>query len=195
MTNLGKQTVAATAPSAAMEAVNHSKNRAIQRTFLFFLVFYFSISALFAQNSGQTIVLRQKPVWVENDTSFLVTLLINKGAAQKFAKIEETVPAGYTAANLDNKGGIFSFRNQVVSIIWMDLPLEPHFTVAYRLIPIDTTAVAPLGNISGLFTFMTNDRSFETKIIERDEVLTGLSSEQVDDLLRKISTLRNEEDK
>ena len=75
----------------------------------------------------RTVALRQQPVWMEDDKIFLVTLLINKDAVQ-FAKIEEKVPKGYIAADIDSKGGIFTFKDQTAQFIWRDLPADPYFT-------------------------------------------------------------------
>ena len=135
-----------------------------------------------ALGSGQTVAFRQQPAWLEEDRVYLVTLLINKDAVRKFAKIEETVPEGYTATNLDSKGGIFEFSNQVARILWMDLPLEPYFMVTYKLIPNDGTPSTSM-NISGLFTFMVNERTFESVIIERRETLASLTQQQVNQLV------------
>ena len=146
-----------------------------------------SIEAV-ATRGGQTAALRQRPVWMAEDKVFLVTLLINKDAVQKFAKIEETVPQGYTAASIDSKGGIFSYANQVAKFIWMDLPVEPYFTVSYKLIPNDGVTPNPASiGLSGVFSYMINERTFSSDIIERQETLASLSNAQVNDLLRGIT--------
>ena len=133
--------------------------------------------------SGQTIALRQQPVWMEEDRFFLVTLLINKDAAQKYAKIEENVPAGFIAAGLDSKGGIFSFDNNIARFMWMDMPPEPYFTVTYKLIPQGDQAAM---KIDGMFTFLVNGITFTTKIIERGETLAGLTRTQLNSILRTL---------
>jgi len=141
-----------------------------------------------ATTGGQSVALRQQPVWMAEDKVFLVTLLINRDKVQKFAKIEETVPAGYTAAGIDSKGGIFSYANQVAKFIWMDLPAEPFFTVTYKLIPEDGITSKPSSLfLSGIFSYMINERTFTSDIVERTEKLAGLNSTQVNDLLRGIS--------
>jgi hypothetical protein len=132
--------------------------------------------------------LRQQPVWVEEDKVFLVTLLVNKDEVQKFAKIEETIPEGYVAAGIDSKGGIFSYANQVAKIIWMDLPADPYFTVSYKLIPEEGVIPNPATmHVTGSFSYMINERTFSSDIVERRETLAGLNSVQVNDLLRGIS--------
>jgi len=138
-----------------------------------------------AMGSGQTVAFRQRPVWLEEDRVFLVTLLINKDAAQTYAKIEETVPEGFVATGLDTKSGIFEFRNQKATIIWMTLPLEPYFTVSYKLIPVDGTSDHTF-DISGLFSFLVRERTFETEIVQRNESLAGLSREQVNRMLQNM---------
>ena len=146
-----------------------------------------------ARGSGSTVAFRQRPVWMEEERFYLVTLLINRDAARNYSKIEETVPAGFTATNLDSKGGIFEFNNrtQVARIIWQNLPLESYFTVTYRLIPAGGVA-APSVNISGIFAFMIDERTFETEVIERNEVLAGLSRNQLDAILRDVNIRSSE---
>ena len=147
-----------------------------------------------ATNGGKTAALRQRPIWMEEDNIFMVTLLINKDEVQKFAKIEETVPLGYTAASIDSKGGIFSFENQVAKFIWMDLPAEPFFTVSYKLILEDGATVNPAAmRLAGVFSYMINERTFSSDIVERTESLAGLNSAQVNDILRSITVQESEQ--
>ena len=141
-----------------------------------------------ASQTTHAIALRQQPLWVEEDKIFLITLLVNKEAVQKFAKIEETVPAGYTAASIDSKGGIFTFKDREAKFIWMDLPSDPYFTVTYKLIPEDGVVVDTKSmQLSGVFSYMINDRTFSSVIIERKETLAGLNREQLDAILRGVT--------
>jgi len=138
--------------------------------------------------AGKTVAFRQQPTWVEDDRIFLVTLLVNKDQVQKFAKIEETVPAGYTAASIDSRGGIFTYKDQMAKFIWMDLPAEPFFTVMYKLIPEEGTVIDQQAmRIAGEFSYMVNDRTFSSVIIERRETLARLNRDQVNDLLRDVA--------
>ena len=142
-----------------------------------------------ALKTGQAIALRQKPLWMDEDKVFLVTLLVNRDVVQKFAKIEETIPAGYTAASIDSKDGIFTFKDQEAKFIWMDLPSDPYFTVTYKLIPEDgVNADAKTSmQLAGVFSYMINDRTFSSVIVEYKETLAGLTKDQVNAILRGIS--------
>ncbi|MDR1155910.1 MAG: SPOR domain-containing protein [Bacteroidales bacterium] len=152
-----------------------------------------SIEAI-AAKAGRAVAMRQQPAWMEEDKMFLVTLLVNKDAIQKFAKIEETVPSGYTAASIDSKGGIFTFKDQVAKFIWMDLPVDPYFTVTYKLIPEEGVTADPSSmHLAGVFSYMINDRTLSSAIVERNEILAGLNSEQVNAVLNGVTIQATEQ--
>jgi hypothetical protein len=137
--------------------------------------------------ASRVICLRQEPVWMQEDRVFLVTLLVNKDDVEKFAKIEEHIPAGYTAVNVDSKGGIFTYKDQLAKFIWMDLPPDPYFTVTYKLIPEEGVAVDPSAmHIAGLFSYMIGDKTMTANVVERSGVLAGLTQDQVNSLLKDI---------
>ena len=47
--------------------------------------------------------IRQRPFLNEAGTEYIINLLVNKENKQKFAKIEEIIPVGFTAVDIDNK--------------------------------------------------------------------------------------------
>jgi hypothetical protein len=119
---------------------------------------------------------------------------VNKDAIQKFAKIEETVPSGYTAASIDGKGGIFTFKDQVAKFIWMDLPADPYFTVTYKLIPDEGLAADSSSmHLAGVFSYMINDRTLTSTIVERKETLAGLNKDQVNAILNGVTIQATEQ--
>jgi hypothetical protein len=74
----------------------------------------------------------------------MVRLLVNKANTEKFAKIEENIPIGFSAEAIDAKDAIFTFKDQKAKFLWMNLPPDPRFIVSYRLIPEDGKGVLPL---------------------------------------------------
>jgi hypothetical protein len=126
----------------------------------------------------QIAMLRQVPYPGETN-ELIVNLVVNREDIAKYAKIEEIIPEGYIAANLDSKGGIFTFNDQTVKYIWMDLPREPVFTVSYMLKPVHPD-VSPAPQISGSFSYLINDitqsvlavqAEFDPSSISRDELI------------------------
>lgn len=110
--------------------------------------------------------LRQTP-YADVNNNLIVNLVINKEDTDKYAKIEEVVPAGFRAENIEGKGGIFSFRDQTVKFIWMNLPPEPTFTISYKLIPVQPDAAAS-PQIAGVFSYLNNDMTQSVNVIQSD---------------------------
>ncbi len=137
--------------------------------------------------ASRVVCLRQNPVWMQDGNVFLVTLLVNKEAIQKYAKIEEVIPKGYTAVDVDAKGGMFSFSGQLAKFFWMDLPAEPYFTVTYKLIPNEGTNINETAmQIAGTFSYTLGDNTMSVDVIERKEVLAGLNQNQVNNILNSV---------
>ncbi|WP_320052166.1 SPOR domain-containing protein [uncultured Acetobacteroides sp.] len=100
--------------------------------------------------------LRQVSYDAKTDT-YLVSILLDKGKANKYAKLEETIPQGYTAESVETRGGVFDFSNGKVKFLWLDLPSQPRFLVSYRLKPKAKQADGKALSITGYFAFMVAD--------------------------------------
>ncbi|MDR1866240.1 MAG: SPOR domain-containing protein [Bacteroidales bacterium] len=133
--------------------------------------------------------LREHPLWLPESNSFLITLLINKDNVDKMAKLEEKIPEGYTASNIDSKSGIFSFDENAVKILWSVLPSDPYFVIKYKITPDDGVTVNPSEmNISGMFSYLDNDKTMTAGVIEQSGSLEGLAREAVNEIIRKEVT-------
>lgn len=127
--------------------------------------------------------IRQRP-YAGSQGDYIVNVLVSKNLTRQFAKIEEDVPEGYTAVALDAKDAIFTFKEQKVKFLWMNLPTDPYFTVSYRLIPKNQTKLAaPV--IDGAFSYLVEDNTVSVDIIERDLNLADLSGQDVNALVAK----------
>lgn len=126
--------------------------------------------------------IRERPSLLGEGNDLGVRLLVNRGEAQKFAKIEEQIPAGFGAEPIETKDAIFSFEDGVVKFLWMTLPTEPMFTVSYRLIP--EGAVTGLPAVRGTFSFVQNEATRTIGITQRDATLKGLSNEELERVVR-----------
>ncbi len=125
--------------------------------------------------------IRQKP-YAGSQGDYVVNILVKKNLTRQFAKIEETVPQGYTAVAMDPKDAIFTFKDQKVKFLWMNLPDNPFFTVSYRLIPKNQANV-PAPQIIGAFSYLVDQKSVSVDILERDLNIAEVNSGNVDQMI------------
>ena len=112
-------------------------------------------------------VLREKPYLSPTGDGWIVNLIVNRGALESMARIEEVVSARFLAENIESHNAIFSFKDGVVNYNWMNIPPEDYFTVSYKLIPLD-------GNmddqpvIKGMISYMKDEEMNSLQIFEKD---------------------------
>ena len=81
-----------------------------------------------------------------------VKLEITKGDREGFAKWQQTLPEGFIASSVEMNGATFSFKNQEIKVIWMELPATETFTIQYK---IETSvSVIVEHNLGGKFSFI-----------------------------------------
>jgi len=99
-----------------------------------------------------------------------VHLLVNTAnlPKDKFGKVQEKIPAGYNATNIESKDGIFSFKDNNVKFLWMTLPSDNMYQISYKL--TSTTPTSEIPDISGNFSYVENEGTV-IKTIENKEFL------------------------
>jgi hypothetical protein len=140
-----------------------------------------------SEESVNIACVRQKPLPGATPGEYIVNILVNKDDKKKFAKVEETVPEGYTAIAMDNRDAIFTFKNQTVKFLWMNLPTEPYFTISYRLIPQNQSKLEP-PRVKGNFSYMVEDKTISLPIVQRDTAVTTLSADAVSSLVAEVKS-------
>lgn len=102
-----------------------------------------------------------------SNREIIVNITINKGAVTGFAKLQETLPVGFTATNIEASQGVFSFVDQKAKFLWMSLPAESTIKVSYKI----TVAPGITGvyYLNGEFSYVENDET-KKSIIERQEI-------------------------
>lgn len=109
-----------------------------------------------------------------SNREIIVSITVEKGATAGFAKLQETLPIGFTATNIEASQGVFSFVDQKAKFLWMSLPAESTITVSYKI----TVAPGITGvyYLNGEFSYVENDET-KKSIIERQEInLDGASA-------------------
>jgi len=129
--------------------------------------------------------IRQTPFYTGFDNDMMVNILVNKGSTEKFAKIEEVLPTGYTAEAIEARDAIFTFKDQTVKMLWMNLPPEQRFVVSYRLTPEKGLDKADL-KLSGTFSFIVNEATQVIDIVQRDVDLSNLDPKNLDNIIASV---------
>ncbi len=130
-------------------------------------------------------VARQTPFFTGESNDMAVRILVSKGNTEKFAKIEEEIPQGYRAEALQTRDAIFTFKDNKAKFLWMNLPTDQHFTVAYKLSPEDGTGQTEL-KIKGTFSFIVNEITKVIEIVQRDADFTNLDARYLESFLATI---------
>jgi hypothetical protein len=87
--------------------------------------------------------------------NYKVSIKIKKQGIEGFAKINEKIPTGFSASEIDSKGGVFSFKEQNAKILWMAIPKGDEFDISYNL--ISNTATNDEYLIKGSFSYLDKD--------------------------------------
>jgi hypothetical protein len=131
------------------------------------LIFSFLIlvtAGAFAQDLTATQTI---PASAAAGSSFTVEISINRGSINGFMKFFQELPAGFTATEIDSKGGSFSFADNGAKVVWIAPPNEPTYTVSYKVtVPADASGTK---TITAKFSYINNNErkifDFEPKTI------------------------------
>ena len=129
--------------------------------------------------------IRQVPSMVGASNEFIVNILVNKGSTEKFAKIEEDVPQGFKAEAIQIKDAIFTFKDQKVKFLWMNLPAEQRFVVSYKLIPINKADAKQL-SLKGTFSFIINEATQVIDITQKEVDLSNLDPKNLEGIIASV---------
>jgi DNA polymerase III gamma/tau subunit len=97
------------------------------------------------------------PATTAPESTFRVTLTVNKGDVSGFAKLEQLLPAGLDATAVDVANSTFTFKDRKAKFLWMSLPAETTFKVSYDV----KVAAGTSGNqiMEGTFAYILNNET------------------------------------
>lgn len=132
---------------------------------------------------------RQQPQVSPDGKGFIVNLLVSKERKEKFAKIEEKIPAGYKAESLKEGDAIFTSKNNTAKFLWMNLPSTSFFVVSYKLVPVDGSKTSP--KLNGKFSYLEEDKTISIDIKQTGHDLAMVKT--TDDLNNLLINLSSEQ--
>lgn len=114
--------------------------------------------------SQEVKVFNKVPVTCKTGDKCIIEVVIEKQGVEGFARIQQTLPEGFTAELISDAGSDFIFDKQKISFIWLSLPATPTITVAYRIIPASNLAgMFDIGD--GTFSYLRENKIQKLAII------------------------------
>ena len=134
-------------------------------------------------------VFREKPYLAESSDGWIVNILISRGEIEKLARIEETVPPGFSVENIEGHNAIFSFKGGVVKYLWMTFPHQQFFIISYKLIPGGGTSFQP-PDLKGVLSYMINDAVKSITIAQKDDQFHSMNRSALSNLIASYSSVK-----
>ncbi|MCI5056286.1 MAG: LysM peptidoglycan-binding domain-containing protein [Flavobacteriales bacterium] len=115
------------------------------------------ISVLFvvSVNAQETKIFVKAPEKSEPGEQFKVEITVEKGSIAGFSKIQQELPQGFKATLIEANNASFSFSNNKVKFIWLELPKQEKFVVSYYV----ATHISSVGifDVKGVFSYLENN--------------------------------------
>ena len=91
------------------------------------------------------------------EEEMLVEVVVKKGSLRGFGKLQETIPAGFSALEKESEDAIFTSQDRIVKFVWLNLPAKDELRIVYKLRGIGQ----PAGSyeVSGSFGYLQNDET------------------------------------
>ncbi len=114
-------------------------------------------AALWSALQGPGNVGGVRKVTAITEKEMLVEVEVNKGSIRGFGKLQETIPAGFTAMEKTSDEAIFTVQDRFVKFVWLNLPARDKIKVVYKL----RANGQPEGEytINGEFGYLLNDET------------------------------------
>jgi hypothetical protein len=98
---------------------------------VFSSVLFISIAALFPNNN--VVLTSTLPNYAKPGSTVDFDVVVSKGSLGGFSKLQMIFPKGFEVEAVDVKGGTFSYIDQKLKVIWVSLPSEPKFNLAFKV--------------------------------------------------------------
>jgi hypothetical protein len=135
----------------------------------------------------QIACIRQLPELSPDGKGYIVNLIVSKERKEKFAKIEEKIPAGFKAEKLTERDAQFFVKDGMAKFVWLNLPATSFFTVSYKLTPTEGNTSSP--QIDGKFSYLEEKKTMSIDILQTEQDLASINTP--DDLHNLLLGLSN----
>ncbi|MDR9488261.1 hypothetical protein [Salibacter sp.] len=121
-------------------------------------------------------ITQEAPERIDTMSSCTVSVTVNKGDVEGFAKFQHLFPYGVEIEPIETKGATFTYAQRKMKIIWMALPEEESFTVKYKLTVTDPYVVEV--DLGGTFSYLEENKRM-TYTVPTEKLNVGPSEEEL----------------
>ena len=112
--------------------------------------------SFFSLDLDEPTVKQEIPKAFTKSGTSVVKVQIDKAGLEGFAKLEINIPRGYIVRAMETKGASFTFSEQKIRFVWMNLPQADQFQITYQL--VRNGAEGSLNDISGVFSYIEKNK-------------------------------------
>jgi hypothetical protein len=94
-------------------------------------------------------------------TEFTIETTINRARVNGFMKFFQEIPEGFTASEIESKGGTFTFVDGGAKIVWITPPVDDVITISYKITV--NGGVSGMKQLPGKISYINNN---ERKIVD-----------------------------
>jgi hypothetical protein len=94
-------------------------------------------------------------------TDFTIETTVNRARVTGFMKFFQEIPEGFTASEIESKGGTFTFADGGAKIVWISPPADDIFTISYKITV--NGGVSGMKQLPGKISYINNN---ERKIFD-----------------------------
>ncbi len=124
--------------------------------FITFHLLAISLLSLFSLDLDEPTVKQEIPLAFTKSGTSVVKVKIDKSDLEGFAKLEINIPRGYIVRAMETKGASFTFSEQKIRFVWMNLPQVEQFQITYQL--VKNGGEGDLNEISGVFSYIDKNK-------------------------------------
>lgn len=124
--------------------------------FITFHLLAISLLSLFSLDLDEPTVKQEIPLAFTKSGTSVVKVKIDKSDLSGFAKLEINIPRGYIVRAMETKGASFTFSEQKIRFVWMNLPQVDQFQITYQL--VKNGSEGDLNEISGIFSYIDKSK-------------------------------------
>ena len=123
-----------------------------------------------APQQGAGNVSASRTITAVSETEMLVEVIVKKGDIRGFGKLQESIPAGFTALEKNSEEAIFTAQDRIVKFVWLNLPAKSDLKVVYKL-RANSQPEAEY-TVNGEFGYLLNDQT-QKAVVGSTKFITG----------------------